>query len=341
LRQPHVEFEKLAPENEFIYKAVVLTVPSVEIGDLKSVKVKDIHIEVSPAEVDKIIEEMKEYSALETLENRPAVNGDKVEINFNVYRDGVPIEGGQADKHSLILGKQTMIPGFEEKIVGMCAGEEKEFELAFPEKYHAKHLAGQKCVFKIKVNGVFKRTLPDADDNLAKTHGKENLAELKQTIEHNLKHEQEDKQNQRLELEIIEGALKKSKFGEIPDELVNQEIDRMISELKQNIGRQGMKYEDYLGHIKKDELALRLDLAAQALDRVKAALLTRAIYFQHKLTVSEEDIDAELSKLKELYAQNPQVMQTLNSPSYREMTQNTLANKKVMMYLKTEVQLEK
>lgn len=341
LMQPKIEIVKLAPDNEFIFKIIVTTIPKVEIGDIKSISVKDVHVHADEKEVEKVVNDLRDISAMEVLEVRPAIMGDKVDISFDVFRDGVPIDGGKGEKYPLILGKGQMIPGFEEAVVGMNAGEEKEFELAFPEKYGNKNLAGKKATFKVKVNGVFKRDMPDLNDAFAVLHGKKTYAELLETVKHNLEDEETAKQNQRLELEIIEKLIEKSKFDQIPDVLVNQELDKMLSELKQNVMQQGLKFEDYLMHIKKDETALRIDLAAQALNRVKAALLTREIFLQNNMVISDEELDAEIKKLKTVYAQNPEMIKSLETNDYKEWLRNVMGNSKVMGFLKNEVQLEK
>ena len=339
LTQPQIEFVKLAPNNEFVYKATITTIPSVEIGDISSISVKDVHIDIKPEEIEKVVNDLREYSTADVLVERPAKMDDKVEMDFDVFLDNVLIEGGQGKKYPLVLGKGQMIPGFEENVVGMNKDEEKEFKLTFPKEYQAPHLADKECVFKIKLLSVFERQLPEANDSLAKLHGAENLEDLKHKIKHSLEHEETTKQNQRLELEIIEELIKKSKFGEIPDALVNQEIDRMVSELKNNIMRQGLVFEDYLGHLKKDEASLRLDFAGQGLERVKAALLTRAIFIQKNLVVSEEELNAEVERLKTMYKDNANVLKTVSSASYKENMRNVMANSSVMRYLKETVKL--
>lgn len=340
LTQPRVEFVKLAAGNEFIYKATLFTIPSVEIGDISSVKVKPSKVEVKDEEVQKVIDELKEHSAMEVLEEREAKMGDKVDVNFDVIRDGVPIEGGQGRKYPLIIGKGQMIPGFEEAIVGMKANEEKEIELTFPEKYHNKNLAGKSAMFKLKVNGVFKRELPNEDDNFAALHGQKTFADIKNLIRKNIEDEEKAKQDQRVELEIIDQLIKKSKFGEIPDVLINQEVDRMVEELKQGIGQQGMSFDEYLMHLKKDLPELKIDLVPKALERVKASLLTRAIFLQNDLKVTHDEIHEEIAKYKQMYASQPDLQKQLDDHSFHDRMENVLGNVKVMKFLKDKVKYE-
>ncbi len=340
LTQPKIEFTKLAPDNDFEYTATFMRIPSVTVGDIASITVDDVHSTVSDEDVEKVITDLKEYSAAEVLKDKVAAQGDMVEIDFEGFLDGVPFDGGKAEKYKLALGKGQMIPGFEEGIEGMKAGEEKEIIVTFPKDYHAKNLAGKKTTFKIKVHGVYERTLPASDDSFAKLHGKETFKELREQVEHQLKHEEEAKQNQRIELEIIEALIKKSKFDDIPDVLINQEVEKMIGELKQQVMQQGMQFTDYLTSIKKSEEELKIDFAPKALDRVKAALLTRAIFLDNKMSVNDEELDAEVARYKAYY-QDPNMQAMLDAPEYRDMIRNVLGNSKVMKYLKSTVQLKK
>ncbi|MCC6639321.1 trigger factor [Candidatus Falkowbacteria bacterium] len=336
LTQPQIKFEKLAPQNEFVYTATFIQIPTVTVGDLKSISVKDAHVEVTQQEVDKVIQELREYSATEALVDREAKMGDIADVNFVGYKDGVAFEGGSASNYKLPLGKKQMIPGFEEGVVGMKKGETKELALTFPQDYHNASFAGVKVTFTVTVNDVFERVLPEVNDSFALLHGKKTLEELTNQIRHNLEHEHIHKQNQRVELEIIEQLIKKSTFGDIPQVLVNQEIEKMLQELSMNVMQQGLQFSEYLTHIKKTEAELRLDFAVQATERVKAALLTRAIYIQNNMNVSDEELATEIKMYKEMYKDNPSMASRLDNKQEQEMIRNMMSNNKVMNFIKTE-----
>lgn len=340
LSQPQIRFDKLATGNEFVYVATLTRIPEVKVGDLKSIKVKEPKAEVTKEEINKVLEDLRNYSATEALTDKAAKDGDVADVNFTGYRDGVPFEGGQATNYKLNLGKKQMIPGFEEAVVGMKKGDEKEIDLNFPKDYHNAEFAGIPVTFKIKVNDVYERVLPELNDSFALLHGKKTLVELTEQIEHNLLHEAMNKQNQRVELEIIEKLIEKSTFGELPEVLVNQEIDKMFHELSMNIMQQGLTLTDYLTHIKKSEAELKLDLAPQAIQRVKAALLTRAIFIEHKMTITDEELAKEVEHYKAMYANNPSVASQLNGKEYQEMIRNMMGNNKVMNYIKAEAGIE-
>jgi len=340
ISQPKIEFEKLAPGNDFIYKATIITIPSVEIGDISKIKAKAPKVEIAEAEVEKVISELKELAAMEILEEREAKMGDKVELNFDVLRDGVPIDGGQGRKYPLVLGKGQMIPGFEEAVVGMKRDDEKEIELTFPEKYHNKNLAGKPATFKLKVNGVFKREMPASDDNFAVMQGQKSFADLQRVIRENLELEEKAKQDQRLELEIIEQLIKSSRFSDLPDAMVSQELTRMVEELKEQVAQQGLSFADYLTHLKKTEEQLKVDFAKRAQDRVKAALLTRAIFLQNDMKVDHDAVHEEIKRYKMMYANNPELAKQFDTHEFHERMENIMGNSMVMKFLKEKAKIE-
>lgn len=335
LSSPKVDFEKLAPGNDFTYKATVDLIPEVKVGDFKSIKIKEKDIKVTEAEVAKVIEELREMRVTEVLETKTVEKGDKVEVDFEVSRDNVVIDGGTQKKYPLVIGSNVFIPGFEDNLIGTKAEENKEFELTFPEKYHNKNLAGKPAKFKVKVLAVYKRTLPEANDEFAVSLGQKSMAALKESIEHNLEHEAHHKEEERIDIELLEKIIEKSEFGEIPDVLVTTETNKMVQELEGNVMQQGLKFEDYLVHLNKSRDQMKLDFVPQAIKRIKGALLTRAIFFQEKMEVAESEIDRELEAMARAYQQQPQMQEHLKNPEYRDYMRNMLANHKVMDYLKT------
>jgi len=334
LGSPKIDLEKLAPNNDFIYKAIVDLMPEVKIGDLKSIKIKEKEINISTQDIEKVIEDLRKMRATETLENKKVAKGDKVEIDFDILRDNVSIEGGAQKKYPLVIGDNQFIPGFEDNLIGLEANAEKEFEISFPEKYHNKNLAGKPAKFKVKMLAIYKRTLPELNDEFAKTLGTPTIADLKKQIEHNLEHEEHHKEEGRVETELLDKLIDKSQIGEIPDTLVDSEAAKMVQELQSNVAMQGMKFEDYLKHLNKTPDQLKLDFIPQAIKRIKAALLTRAIFFNEKMQISEADTDKEIEAMSRYYQNNPDIVKSLKTPEYRDYIKNVIGNRKVMEYLK-------
>jgi len=334
LGSPQIDFEKLAPNNDFTYKATVNLIPDVKIGDYKSVKIKEKEIVVKDEDINKIIEEVRNQRATEVLETKQIAQGDKVEIDFDIFRDNVPIENGAQKKYPLIIGSNMFIPGFEDNLIGLKANEEKEFELKFPEKYYNSNLAGKPAKFKVKVLAVYKRTLPELNDDFAKSLGLETMSKLKEQIEHNIEHEEHHKEEEKVEIEMLEKLIDKSQFGELPDVLVNAEVNKMLQEIESNVSMQGLKFADYLKHLNKTVEQMKLEFVPQAIKRVKGALLTRAVFLTEKMEIPESEIDKEIEAASQMYRQHPDMLKNLKTPQYREYIRNLIGNRKVMDFLK-------
>jgi trigger factor len=343
--QPKIEVVKLAPGNDFIFKATVALMPAIEVADLDKIKVKTVEAEgVTDEETNKTIDRLLHMRAKETLEEKAAEKGDKVEMSFKSFMDNVPLEGGQAEKHSTVIGEGMMIPGFEDNIIGLKKDEEKEFELTFPAKYHEAKLQGKKATFKVKVSGVYKIEIPELNDELAVGFGFKDVEGLKGNIKNNITQEKEQKAKQKQELEIVEALIEKSTFEDIPDTMINGEVHKMIHEMEENVAKQGMKFEDYLSHIKKTEADLKLDFAADALKRVKTGLVIRQIAIDNDIKATPDDIKQEKEKTIAQYKLNPATAEQVpelekqleheNSTRYFE---NLIANRKTVEFIKGKV----
>ena len=343
--QPKIEVQKLAPGNPLIYKATMDLVPNIEICDFAGIKVKPAkEVKIEEKDIEKVLEDLRKMRAKDSLQDKTTENGDKVELNFDTFVDNVPIDGGQAKKHQLVLGEGRMIPGFEENVIGLKAGEEKEFKLNFPKKYHAQNLAGKEATFKIKVTGVFKVELPKVDDEFGKSMGLKDLASLKSNIESNLKQEKGNKEKQRIELELLEKLIEASKFEDLPTVLVDQETHKMLHEMKDNVARQGMNFEDYLKHMKKSEADMRLDFTPDAIKRVKTGLLIRAIAKQENIQADEKDLHDEIEKTLASYKLNPayadkldQLEKEIRSENAKQYFSNVIINRNTLEMLKKKI----
>lgn len=343
--QPAIEVIKLAPNNPFIFKATLALMPKVEIADYTKITVKALpEIKIEKKEIDKTIEDLKKMRGKETIADKAAEKGDKVELNFDTFMDNVPIEHGSAKKHMLTVGENRMIPGFEENIEGMKKDEEKEFNLPFPKEYHEKSLAGKMATFKIKVLAVYKIELPAIDDAFAKDLGLKDLKTLTSHIESNIKKEKQVKEEQKQELEMINALIEKSKFDELPEVLINQEVHKMVHELEDNVTRQGMDFKNYLEHIKKTEADLKLDFAPDAVKRVKTAVLIRDIAQKEKLEVSDDEVNEEVERTLASYKMNPayaaqidQLEQNIKSDNAKQYFKNLIINRKTIKFLKDTI----
>lgn len=335
--QPKIDLEKIAPENPFAYKATVAVLPQVKVGALEKVSIKRETIKVSDEKVNQTLEEIRSLRAEEKKVERPAQNGDLVKFDFNVYRDGVPIENGASKNYPLIIGENRFIPGFEEQLVGLKTGDEKEFQLTFPKEYHEKSLAGKPAEFKVKVNEVAEIIKPELTDEFAQMISAQKfktLAELKENIIKNLTDEETEKQERELEAKMLEELVKISEFDELPDILLKEELHRMMHELEDSIAKQGMQMADYLNAIKKTPEELETELKPQAELRVKTSILARELYQQQKMEVTPDEVEKEIEEMLKQYGNNPDAKKQLETETYKEYLKNVIGNRKIMDYLK-------
>lgn len=336
--QPKISVEKLAPGNPFIYKATAALFPNVEIGNLSKLQISRRPVEVKDEEINRVIDQLRKMRAKETLVEREVQKGDRVELDFDISLDRIPIENGAQRKYPMIVGEGYMIPGFEEQLLGMKKDQTKEFKLKFPKEYHAKSLAGKECDFKVKLLAVYKIELPEVNDQFVQTIGKfKNLEEFKNQIRKNLEAEAKIKEDERAEIEMLEKIVEISKFDEIPDILVDNESHRMVHELEHSIEEQGLKWADYLNNIKKKESDLLLDFSAGAIKRVKVALISRKIALDKKIEATPDEIDLEIEKVSKMIPQNTDAQENIRQPGYREYVSNMIINRKVVDGLKKEI----
>lgn len=335
--QPHIHIQKLAPENPFIYQAETAVLPEVTIGDYTKFSTKKKPGVVVPADVDKAIEDLRDMFATEALVDREAKHGDKVEVDIDLFQDHVAIEGGSSKAHPIVIGSGHFIPGFEDQLVGVKKDQEKKFSLPFPKDYHNEKLAGKNGEFAVKVKSVFEVKKPELNDELAKKAGSfTTLSELRTKLEQNLKTEADDKEDTVFERELIEELIKRSKFGELPEMLIESELQKMMNELQEQVERQGGKWEDYLKATKKTVDVLKTEFREQAVRRVQAALLIRTLGKQENIQADPKQIEEELKSTKAMYATNPEILERIDSEDYRDYLRGMNVNKRVVEFLKSK-----
>jgi trigger factor len=332
--QPEITITKLAPHNPFEYKALMTLIPSVELGAYKDLNLKLETVTATDEEVEKMIEQLREVRVKEAAVDRVSAVGDKIVADVHLFLDKVPVEGGQAREVAVILGKDYFVPGFDEQVTGMKADESREFFLTYPADHHQKNLAGKKVEFTVKVKQVYSRELPEVDTEFVSAFGLKDADELKKNIIHSLEEEKKVEAANTFERLMLEKIVTNSTLGELPDSLIMQEARTMMHELEHNVARSGGKFEDYLSNIGKTTHQLVDDFRPQAIDRVKAALILREIIKAEKITVSEEDINTELEKLKKQYSQDQKAIESLSSPAYRRHLSTLLLNRQILEKLK-------
>lgn len=328
-----IEKVKLAPGNPMIFKATVPLMPKITLGKYQKLKTKKKSVEFDQKKFDRTLEDLRRMRAVEKLVVRAAQNADKVLVDFDVKVDGVSIEGGQGTKQSIVLGEGRFIPGFEENIVGMAKDQEKDFDTAFPKDYFKKELGGKKGTVHVKLHDVYEVTLPELTDDFAKEMNFETAQQLQDEIKKNITRELEEKAQDEFERAVIEEVVQKSSNEPIPDQIIIEEVENMLAEQKHNIQQQGLNFEDYLTHLKKNEDQLRDDLKASAEKRIVAALVMRELAVAEQIEVDAKDIAKEVEVLKKTYEKMPEATQQLDSPTYRDRIVNMLMHRKTMKKL--------
>jgi trigger factor len=301
--RPEIDVEQIEKGKSFIFKATVTVKPEVKLGEYKGLEVEKVETEVTDEDVANELKTLQERQAeLVVKEEGKAENGDTVVMDFEGFVDGEAFEGGKAENYSLELGSGQFIPGFEEQLVGLAAGEEKDVEVSFPEEYHATELAGKPAVFKVKIHEVKGKELPELDDEFAKDVDEEveTLDALKEKIKNRLVDSKKHEAEHHVRDSVVDKAAANAEI-DLPAVMIDTEVDRMMQEFEQRLQMQGMNLELYFQFSGQDENALREQMKEEGEKRVRVSLTLEAIAAAENLEVSEEDVDAELNKMAEMY----------------------------------------
>jgi len=332
--QPQVNVTKLAPNNPLEYKVVLTILPTVALGKYKDLNLKVEEATVSEKELTKSLEDLREMRAAEKIVERAAIDGDKLVVDIKMFLDKVPLEDGQHQDLAIILGKDYFVPGFDNKLVGAKKDEVKKFDLPYPDDHHQKNLAGKMVEFEVKVKEVYGREKPELNDEFASFFQVKNLEELKKGVSDSLLQEKKRHVELKNESEMLSKIIDDTKFGDLPEALVDSEIKNMLAELEQSVIRQGGKFEDYLQNLKKDRSGLMLEFAPNAVKRVKSALVIRELAIIEKISATEKEIHEKIDELKKQYAGNQDILKMLDEHGYHHYLENALTNEKVIAQLK-------
>lgn len=333
--QPQIEITKLAPGNPLEYKMIVALLPTVTLGEYKGLNIEKEKADVSSSDVEKTLKEIQEMRVKETASENGADMGDKVIVDLHLSLDKVPVEDGHSHGLSLVLGKEFMVPGFDEKLLGIKKGEKRNFVLEYPKKHHQANLAGKMVEFAVEVKDVFKRELPEINDEMAKTMQFKNVEDLKEAIKKNILVDRQRQADIKSEIKILDAIADKSKFGDIPEALLEAEANNMMAELERNVVSQGGKFEDYLKHLKKTEAEMKLELMPNVIKRIKTALIIREIGIKEEIKASKDEVESKLELMKKSHAGNAEAMKNLESLDYKRYLENMIFNDKVVAQLKS------
>ncbi len=300
--QPTIDIVQIGGGKSLIFTAEVTVKPEVELGQYKGIEINKVEYNVTDQDIDDQLQMIREQNARwVSVQDRPAKEGDLLTIDYKGYVDGEAFEGGTAENQTLEIGSQRFIPGFEEQLVGMNVGDEKEIQVTFPEEYHAENLKGKEATFEIKVHEIKEKELPELDDEFVKDISEfdtleEYKANLRKTMEENAK------QREKVEMEnqLLEKVVENAKV-DIPEVMVENEIDAMVRDMDFRMRYQGLDLQSYLDMINTSMEDFRAQFKNDAYNRVKLQLTLEQVIKEEKIEASDEDLEREYAKIAEQY----------------------------------------
>ena len=296
--QPEIALKSITGEYvEFLF--TITGRPEVKLGKYTKLGVKKEDTKVSKEEIDNALNELRNrYAEMETKKGK-VENGDTAVIDFEGFKDGVAFDGGKGENYSLEIGSNTFIPGFEEQIVGMKAGEEKDINVTFPEEYHSEELKGQPVVFKVKVNEVKTKVLPEMDKDFFEDldmAGVDSEESLRKELETNIKAHKEHHAEEHYIDNILDKAIENMEV-EVPDGMVNDELDRMLHQYEENLKMQGITLEQFYQFTNANEDALKDQMRDEAIKRIKSRFLLEEVKKAENINLTDKDAEKEAEEM--------------------------------------------
>lgn len=323
-----VQIEKAKP---FIFTAEVAVKPEVELGKYMGVTVTKIDTTVTDEEVDAEVEKERNNNArIITVEDRAVADGDTVVIDFEGFVDGVAFEGGKAENHSLEIGSHSFIDNFEEQLVGKNTGDEVEVNVTFPEEYHAEELAGKPALFKVKIHEIKAKELPELDDEFAQDVSEfDTLAEYREDIKKKLTESKEAEAKRTKEDEAIQKIVDKSSM-EIPEAMIDTQVENMIEEFAQRISQQGLSFEQYMQFSGVTMDKMKEQVRPDAVSRIQSSLVLEQIAKDEKIEVTDADLDAEVEKMAAMYGMEADKLKEFMGDAEKESMKKDIAVQKAV-----------
>ena len=299
--RPELDIKQIGKDKDFVFVVTVCVKPEAKVADYKGIEVKKVSTRVTKKEVEEELERIREKNArIVTVEDRDLKDGDISVIDFEGFVDGVAFDGGKGENFELTIGSGQFIPGFEDQMVGMKIGEERDVNVKFPEEYHAENLAGKDATFKVKLHEIKEKVLPELDDEFAKDVSEfDTLEEYRKDLNKKVKERKENQAKATKEQEAIEKFIEKVEVV-IPDGMIDEEVEKMVEEMNANLSYQGLNIDQYLQYMGITLEDYKKEMRAQAEKRIKLNLGLEAVAKEEKVEISDEEIDA---KIKELSAQ--------------------------------------
>lgn len=329
--RPTVDVEQIEKGKPFIFTAEVAVKPEVTLGKYMGVQVTKIDTSVTDEEIDEEINKERENNARTiTVEDRPVADGDTAVIDFEGFVEGNPFEGGKGENHSLVIGSHSFIDTFEEQLIGKNTGDELEVKVTFPEEYHAEELAGKPAVFKVRINEIKAKELPELDDDFAQDVSEfDTLLEYRESVKTKLTERKEAAAKRDKEEEALGKIVDKSKM-DIPEAMIETQVGNMVNEFASRMAQQGLTMEQYMQFTGMTPEKMQEQMKPEALKRIKTSLVLEQIAKEENIEVTDEEVEAEVARMAEMYGMEADKLKEYMGDAEKESMKKDLAVQKAV-----------
>ncbi len=340
--RPDIDLEDMDEGKPIVIKVTTELRPVPELGDYKSIEVEKQEVKVSDEDVENEVKREQEKNAVvQPVEDRPAKDGDKVNIDYSGSVDGVKFDGGTAQGQDLTLGSGQFIPGFEEQVEGHSIGEEFDINVKFPEDYHSKDLAGKDAVFTVKINSISEKEIPEADDDFAQDVSEfDTIAEYKDSIRKKLEESAQEAAKANMENAAIEELINISKV-DLPQALIDEQVDVEIRNMANQLSQMGIGLDQYLKYTGGDLEALKAQKLPLAKMRLSGDLVLESLIAEQKIDATEEEVEKKIRELAGVYGAKDEdkFLEEVKAMGSRDMFKEDLLKHKAIDYLMSQVKL--
>ena len=338
--RPEIDVTKIGKGESFIFTATVAIKPEVTLGQYKGLEVQKESVEVTDEEVEAELKKAQEQNAREiTVEDRPVKEGDVITLDYAGTIDGVPFDGGTATSQKLEIGSHSFIDTFEDQLVGLNIGDEKDVEVTFPEEYHAPDLAGKPASFHVKVLSITEKQLPEIDDDFAQdTTEFDSLEEYKADVRAKLEQSKEERAKSEMENVLVEKAVEGAAM-DIPDAMIDSQVEQMIDEFKQRVTYQGISFEQYLQFTGQNPEAFQESMRPEAVKRIQSSLVLEAIVAAENIEATDEDLNKEMEKMASMYQMDVEQIASFIQDEQKENMKKDIAIQKAVEFLAAEAKV--
>jgi trigger factor len=333
--RPELDVEQIEKGKDLIFTAKITVKPEVKLGEYKGLKVEKEAVNITDKDVQEELEKIQDKNArLITAEDRVVKDKDTLNIDFEGFVDDEPFEGGSAKGYTLVVGSGTFIPGFEEQLIGAETGKEIDVNVTFPEEYHSEDLKGKEAVFKVVVNEIKEKILPEINDEFAQDVSEfDTLEEYKADIKEKLLKEAQESAEKKYEDDIVKKAVENAEI-DIPEIMVEHQLNNILNRLNMTLRYQGMDLNSYINMVGTDEETFRNGYRDTAVLDVRTQLVLEKIGKEEKVDATEEDVEAEIAETAEKYKQSVEDFKKHLQDDDIEYIKDTVITKKIIKLIK-------